>query len=51
MKIMIRIDIEFDETKFKYRNVARFLSAQKKVGSISARYLGRAGARFPNSGW
>ena len=51
MKIMIRIDIESDETKFKYRNVARFVSAQKKAGSISGRSLGRARARFENSGW
>ena len=51
MKIMIKIDIESDEIKLKYRNVVRFLSAQKKVGSISARSLGRPRARFPNSGW
>ena len=45
---MIRIEIEFDETKFKYRNVARFLSAQKsKVGS-TFRSLSRSSAgSFP----
>ena len=47
MKIKIRIDIESDETKFKYRNVARFLSGPKE-SRLDFRSLSRSSAgSFP----